>query len=59
MLGEALVMPLCRTVLFRRSFRCASVEFWNSIPVDIRNESFNGFKKRLFEFLYAKETSSS
>jgi len=47
-----LVLPLCRTELYRKSFRCSAVELWNSLPIEIRSaDSINIFKERIFNFL--------
>lgn len=46
-----LILPLCRTEYYRQSYRCVSVDIWNDIPVDIRNESFINFKYKFFDHL--------
>ncbi|XP_025994601.1 uncharacterized protein LOC113004687 [Solenopsis invicta] len=50
--SDTLSLPQCRTELFRRSFRCASIELWNGFPLNIRNaKSLDVFKSGLYDFL--------
>lgn len=49
---DHLIVPICRTELFKKSFRSAAPQFWNSLPTEIRNmNSLNSFKAKLFTHL--------
>ena len=49
---NSLVLPLCRTELFRKSFRCTAIDLWNSLPIETRSaDTLDIFKGRLFIFL--------
>ncbi|RLU21552.1 hypothetical protein DMN91_005925 [Ooceraea biroi] len=50
--GGNLVVPICRTETFKRSFRCLAAEFWNALPLEIRTiKTVQGFKNGLYEYL--------
>ncbi|XP_011687497.1 PREDICTED: uncharacterized protein LOC105449815 [Wasmannia auropunctata] len=50
--GDALVLPLCRTEFYKRSFKCSAVEFWNGLPSHIKNAPFlDTFKRGLYGHL--------
>ena len=52
MQGDNLALPLCRTELFKKSFRCYAAKLYNDIPSDIRTTtSFDLFKFKFFEHL--------
>ncbi|XP_020297183.1 uncharacterized protein LOC109861786 [Pseudomyrmex gracilis] len=45
---DMLSIPICRTEIFKQSFRCYSAELWNSLPADIRAiTSLDIFKAKL------------
>lgn len=50
---DDLLMPLCRTEFYKRSFRCSAVELWNGLPSEIRNsETQCVFRAKLYEYLF-------
>lgn len=49
---DALVLPNCRTELFKRSFRLSATRLWNDLPSCIRDSrTLNGFKQKLYDYL--------
>ncbi|XP_029662737.1 uncharacterized protein LOC115235230 [Formica exsecta] len=49
---DYLALPLCRTVLFKKSFRCVAAELWNGIPLEIRSATNQkDFKTKFFNHL--------
>ncbi|CAL1671809.1 unnamed protein product [Lasius platythorax] len=50
---DILSLPLCRTEIFRRSFRFSASKLWNELPSDIRSaRSIGEFKRKLYEHLF-------
>lgn len=50
--GDLLSLPLCRTEIFRRSFKVSASKLWNDLPLDIRcARSTDDFKCKLYEHL--------
>jgi len=50
--NDYLLLLLCRTEFFKRSFSNCAAEVWNSIPRDIRNAaSLRNFKCKLYNYL--------
>jgi len=51
--NDTLMLPICRTECYRRSFRCSAAEQWNSLPPDIRHaSSLHDFKSKMFDYLF-------
>ncbi|XP_050449694.1 uncharacterized protein LOC126850592 [Cataglyphis hispanica] len=49
---DGLFLPLCRTELFKRSFRLTSARFWNGLPQSIRSAAtLADFKQKLYSRL--------
>lgn len=49
---DQLVIPQCRTELYRNSFICYAVRLWNNIPANIREVEMEWrFKKELYSFI--------
>lgn len=50
--SNSLIIPQCRTELFKRSFRFVASKFWNGLPMRIRDaRTAAEFKRRLYDFL--------
>lgn len=50
--GDLLSLPLCRTEIYKRSFKSSASRLWNDLPSDIREaQTINDFKCKLYDHL--------
>jgi len=57
--SDLLVIPLCRTEIYRRSFICTATALWNGMPAHIRGaDSMDVFKSQLHAYLLKEQINN-